>query len=313
MFFDVAGHGLVHYAIGTGWLVLLAAAAALAVAYAGVARRGSVAPVDVAQGAGAGLWLAIHALLGLTAFNLLSGSGRHPNYYDRLAALSMLEAQAVLVGLAVLLGFLLLRRARFIGLLPTLLLALFCWKQGGPHGLILLGTLAALAIGWFAPPRGVTRWGGWLGAIALVLLVAIGLQVKAPLAAWIFAWPALVLGIAAVLVAWTDATFVRPTSVGDRRDRRGDRRRAAAAARASHLSRHRRPARARDGAVPARPRRRALAAGEDRRGTALALAAIALLLLIATDDRAPRARSPDRADGARLQPRQIGRDHSVLS
>jgi hypothetical protein len=166
------------------------------------------------QGLGAAVWLLVHAVLALTAFNLLSGSSRHPNYYDRLAALPMLEFQAVLVAVAVLLGFLMLRRCqvRIAGILPSLLLALLCWGKGGSHGPILVAALLGMAIGWFAPRAGVTRWGGWLGAIGLMLLVAIALQAKAPLAAWIFAWPALVLGITAALVAWTDAAFVRPWS-----------------------------------------------------------------------------------------------------
>ena len=214
VFFDVAGHGLVHYALGTGWLIVLAAAVALGVAYAGVAHRAAAKPVDMLQGLGAAVWLLVHAALALTAFNLLSGSSRHPNYYDRLAALPMLELQAALVAVAALLGFLTLRRCqvRIAGILPGLLLTLLCWGNGGLHGPILVAALLGMAIGWFAPRAGVTRWGGWLGAIGLMLLVAIVLQTKAPLAAWIFAWPALVLGITAALVAWTDAAFVRPWS-----------------------------------------------------------------------------------------------------
>jgi hypothetical protein len=216
VFFDVAGHGLVHYAIGTGWLIVLAAAAAFAVAYAGVARRAAATRAEVLWGAAAALWLLVHATLALAAFNLLSGSSRHPNYYDRLAALPMLELLAVTVGLAALLSVFMLRRCpiRIAGILPASLLALPCWIAGGPHGLILIGALLGMAVGWFAPPAGVTRWGGWLGAVGLLLLLAIGLQAKAPLAAWIFAWPALVLGIAAAVVAWTDAALLRPWSAG---------------------------------------------------------------------------------------------------
>ena len=215
VFFDVAGRGLVHYAIGTGWLILLGAAAAWSLAYVGAARRGGATRIDILQGVGAAAGLVANGALALTAFNRLSGSVRAPNYYSRLAALGMLEWQAVLLGLAALLGFFLLRRcrSRIVGILPALLLGLFCWVQGGAHGLVLIGTLLGMAIGWSAPVGGVSRWGGWLGAIGLVLLVAIGLQIKAPLVAWIFAWPALVFGIAAVLVAWTDGTFLQATSM----------------------------------------------------------------------------------------------------
>jgi hypothetical protein len=214
VFFDVAGHGLVHYAIGTGWLILLAAAAALGAAYVAIARRGTAVRGEMLRGIGAALWLPVHAGLALMAFNLLSGSGQRSNYYDRLAALPMLESQATLLGIAALLAFFMLRRSemRILGILPALLLALLGWKLGGPHAPILIGAVIGMALGWFAPPGGVTRWGGWLGAIALVLLVAVGLQLGAPLAAWVFAWPALVFGIAAATVAWTDPALVRPGS-----------------------------------------------------------------------------------------------------
>jgi len=213
VFFDAAGHGLIHYAIGTGWLILLGAAVAMGVAGAGLARAGAMKPVEALQGLGAAIWLVAHGALALAALNLLSGSG-HPYYYDRLAKLPLLELQAVLVAGAVSIGFLMLRRGhtRVLGVLPALLLGLLCWKQGGAHGLILIGVVTGMAAGWYAPRGGATRWGGWIAAIDLVFIVAIGLQAKAPLVAWIFAWPALILGIAAALVAWTDAGFVRPYS-----------------------------------------------------------------------------------------------------
>ena len=214
VFFDVAGHGLVHYGIGTGWLIVVAAALALGAAVAGCVSRGALRPVELLGGVGATFWLIANGLLASTAFNLLSGSGRHPNYYDRLAALPMLELQAGLLAVAVSLGFLSLRRSRrrIAGLAPSLLLGLLAWVLGGPHGMILAATLVGMAAGWFATPGGASRWGGWLGGIAIVVLFAIGLQAKAPLAAWIFAWPALVFALAAVAAAWTDPALSRPSS-----------------------------------------------------------------------------------------------------
>ena len=214
VFFDVAGHGLVHYAIGTGWLVLIAAALAWAAAYWRATRAGAIRPAALAGGLGAMLWLLAHGVVALAAFNGLSGSGGHPNYYDRLAKLSALEWQAGLVALAAMTAVFLLRRwpRRLLGLVPTLLLALFAWAQSVPHALVLGMALVALLTGWLAPTREETPWGGWLGAILLLLVVAVALQIKAPLAAWIFGWPALVLALAAMLVAWSDAAFVRPTS-----------------------------------------------------------------------------------------------------
>ena len=213
VFFDYAGYGLVTYAIGTGWLLILGAALLWGVAVLRIRRLG-IAPGEMFAGAGAMFWLLAHGVLALAAVNLLSGSARHPNYYDRLATLPMLEAQAVLAAAALLLGTFLLRRPvwRIAWLVPTLCLALLCWKQGAPHGLVVGCTLIGLPTGWFAGEKNQVRWGGWLGAIAVLLLIAIGLQAKAPLAAWIFAWPALTFALAAAVVAWTDAAFARPAS-----------------------------------------------------------------------------------------------------
>ncbi len=215
VFFDVAGHGLIHYAAGTGWWILLVAALALGAAWWGAALMDRVKPAEVLQGMVAQLWLVAHAVLALTAINLLSGSA-HSNYYDRLAKLPELEAQAALLSLAGLLGFLMLRRfpQRVAGLVPPLLLAVFGWVQGGPQVLILACAVVAMLAGWFAPPSGVRRWGGWIGAIGILLIVAVAIQAKAPMAAWMLAWPAVVLAIAAALVAWSDPAFRHPWSWG---------------------------------------------------------------------------------------------------
>lgn len=211
VFFDVAGHGLIHYATSAGWWVVLGAALALAGAWWGAGLMGRVKPADVLQGVAAQLWLVAHALLVVTVLNLISGSS-HPNYYDRLAKLPGLEVQAALASLAVLLGFLMLRRWpwRAAGLVPALLLALAAWGQGGPHGLILGCALLAMLTSWCAPRGGVPRWGGWIGAIGTILLAATAAQAMAPTAAWILAWPALILAVTAALVAWSDPAFRHP-------------------------------------------------------------------------------------------------------
>ncbi|WP_454884978.1 M28 family peptidase [Sphingomonas oryzagri] len=213
VFFDVAGRGIVAYPAGTGWLVLLIAAAGLGAAVAGVSRARLLSLPAVGAGALGLVWLLAHGLLLLTVFNAVSGSA-HPNYYDRLAALSRLEAQALLVSLAALIGWLGWRRRsqRVFGLVPGAILGIVGWSLGGPHTPILFAAIVGMLAGWFAPPTGASRWGGWIAGIGLLLLVAAIAQVKAPLAAWIFAWPAMVLALAAVPIAWGDAGFAKPWS-----------------------------------------------------------------------------------------------------
>jgi len=213
VFFDVAGHGLIDYPAGSGWLVLLIAAAGLGAATVGARRSRLASYRGMGKGALGLAWLAAHGLLLVTVLNLVSGS-RHANYYDRLAALPRLEAQTLLACLAALVGWLAWRRLprRAFGLVPGAVLGVLGLALGGASMPVLLAALAGMTAGWFAPRDGVARWNGWLAAIGLLIVVAIVLQVKAPMAAWIFAWPAMVLALAAVLVAWGDAGFARPWS-----------------------------------------------------------------------------------------------------
>jgi len=213
VFFDVAGHGLIDYPAGSGWLVLLIAMAGLGAATVGAGRHRLASCRGIGKGALGLAWLAAHGLLSIMVLNLVSGS-RHANYYDRLAALPRLEAQTLLACLAALVGWLAWRRLprRVLGLVPGAVLGALGLALGGAFGLILVTALAGMAAGWFAPRDGVARWNGWLAAIGLLVLVATVLQVKAPMAAWIFAWPAMVLALAAVPVAWADAGFLKPWS-----------------------------------------------------------------------------------------------------
>jgi hypothetical protein len=213
VFFDVAGHGLIDYPAGTGWLVLLIAAAGLGAAWAGARRSRLVSRRGVGRGVLGLAWLATHGGLLILVLNLVSGS-RHANYYDRLAALPRLEAQALLACLATLIGWLAWRRLprRALGLVPGAGLGLLGLLLGGAAGPVLVAAVIGMAAGWFAPENGVARWNGWLAAIGLLVVAAAALQVKAPMAAWIFAWPAMVLALAAIPIAWADAGFTKPWS-----------------------------------------------------------------------------------------------------
>ncbi len=213
-FFDVAGHRVLSYGSGTGWLILLVATAALVGACAGLSRAGLFDTRDIGRGLIAFLWLASHGLLLLIVLNLVSGSGGHPNYYDRLASLGRLEAQALFACGAALIAWLGLRRPARRGLAntPAILLAVLGWALGAPHSIIAVAGLIAALSAWFAPVDGMSRWSGWLAAIATLLLFAVLLQLMAPMAAWIVAWPVMIVGAAAALLAWNDPGFRKPWS-----------------------------------------------------------------------------------------------------
>lgn len=91
VFFDLFGLVLVSYATWWGWAMLALAGAALV-----LAARGQR---DLrALGGGAGRMAGLMLLGGAALFglNIVSGAGKGANYYDRLAAIPLLEAMALL-------------------------------------------------------------------------------------------------------------------------------------------------------------------------------------------------------------------------
>ena len=99
VFFDLFGLVFIHYPPALGWLPLLAAAALFLAAAWG--RGGVRAGVR-----GGLLTAALAAFAGVLLFagNLLSGTDGPVNYYDRLAAIPLLQAQALLLALGALAG-----------------------------------------------------------------------------------------------------------------------------------------------------------------------------------------------------------------
>lgn len=149
-FFDAFGIVLVAYPAGFGW-VLLAAAAGLYAAAAWRVRGGA----DVARGAGAMLALAVLAGVLLYAVNLVSVAGTTVNYYDRLAAIPRLQAQAGLACLVALLsvwGLVAGQRRSGVGL-----------AAGAAAPLLVLGAVAQ----WSAPTASYPiLWPLLLGGVA---------------------------------------------------------------------------------------------------------------------------------------------------
>jgi hypothetical protein len=96
------------------------------------------------------------------------------------------------------------------GAAPAALLAVLGLALGAPAGSMLGWGLLAAAAGLLAPRHGASLWGGWLPALGLLLLVALVAQWKAPLLAWPFTWPVLILSAGAAIVAWADPGMRRP-------------------------------------------------------------------------------------------------------
>jgi hypothetical protein len=147
VFFDAFGLVFVSYAAWVGWVILLVGVAGYAAAAWGRTTIG-----EAAKGAGTSLALLVGTGVALYLVNLVSGAGGHTNYYDRLAAIPRLEAQALLVCVAALLVALRWLPSR-VGTIA-----------GAAVPLLVLGVLAQATAPTAAYPLGVPLM---LGGVAL--------------------------------------------------------------------------------------------------------------------------------------------------
>ena len=167
VFFDAFGLAFVSYATAVGWLILALGFVGYAVA---AWRRGTIG--EAARGAGSLLALTLVAGLALYLVNLVSGAGGQTNYYDRLAAIPRLEAQALLVCLAVVALFRRWLPSDATGIagaaLPLLLLGVSLQATAPtaayPIAVPLMLGGVALAIGRWSPA------GGTMAAIVAAML-----------------------------------------------------------------------------------------------------------------------------------------------
>lgn len=95
VFFDLFGLSLVKYPAGLGWVMLGLAGIAL-----GAAANRERSLRALGQGAGRTAGLILLAAVVLYALNRASGAGAGANYYDRLAAIPLLEVMALIAGAA---------------------------------------------------------------------------------------------------------------------------------------------------------------------------------------------------------------------
>lgn len=217
---DVFGRWVIAHSQDMGW-VLLVLAAALAGFAAWRARQGvRLSPGQIGLGLADGVWFLTGGVILLQAMRLLAGpmSSRIESkevYYTLMRRLPWMEMGMSLaivgLGLVLLTG---LRRTRpllMAGLAAALTVVVLI---GGGFSPVMLGMGVVAAVLSLVPGR-VERstWGGWLGLIALALIVGLVLQVMTPEAALLFVWPALLAAAAAALAALFDPTLTRPTAL----------------------------------------------------------------------------------------------------
>jgi hypothetical protein len=203
-FSDMLGRVTVAYPAILGWIPLVGAA--LLIGFALWRER----PVLRQAGGGIIVTLAVllHGALLLTVLNAVS-AGWPLNYYDRLAALPMLEVVALLAaaGALVLMPIACRREPRMAALAPALALLGPGLLLGASLPMITALALAGMATAWFLPRTLPGGSGMTIGAILLLLVAAVALQILLPTAALLLSWPLLLAAIALVGRVLLPATF----------------------------------------------------------------------------------------------------------
>lgn len=215
---DVFGRWMLSHSAVTGW-GLLGLTALIGGFAAWRARRATgLSAEQVGRGMLDGLWFLAAGLVLAQAVRLLAGpissrAASSETYYVLLRRLPWMEAGAVLTILALALLFLTgARHARprtgagVLGGLTALILLL-----GGSQA-VMIG-FAAVGLSLWPRQAEPSRWGGWLGLIALVFLLGCMVQGFAPEAALLFVWPALLAATAAALAALISPDLTRPASL----------------------------------------------------------------------------------------------------
>lgn len=205
---QVFGDWIVAYPPWAGWLILAAALALTVLAVRRARQRETFAWTDLLRGAGALLFSALSVAVVLQFARRATGADT--GFVEQrflLAQVARWETAVVLVALGVLLmaAAELARGRRIVALVP-LLAALATLAFGGPDPVALGAGVAAAVIGFFAYGKSVPRPAAWAGVLAAGLVIAAAVQVLAPPAAYVFAWPLL---LAAVAAAATDCAARR--------------------------------------------------------------------------------------------------------
>lgn len=224
---DVFGLAVVRHAPQTGWTLLIVAAVLTAFAGWGARHATGLTGLSVLRGAAGGLWLVSTSLVVAQAVRVLAGPvGRRVDtpetYYTLLRRLPWME---VGIGLSVLaVAFALLAGRALIGrrvlAVAVVLFAVLAQVLGELDPVVAGAAVVSVGLTFYASNRPSNpassmgqAWGGWLGLIALVLLLGVVVQVAAPEAALLFIWPGLVAATAAAATALIGARLERRTAL----------------------------------------------------------------------------------------------------
>ncbi|WP_293905898.1 M20/M25/M40 family metallo-hydrolase [Phenylobacterium sp.] len=200
---NLFGDTLVAYPAWFGWVLLIGVAGLLAVSIRWARHAGQFEAKDILRGMGALAFLGLGTVAVLEFARRLTGA--ESGYLEQrflLAQANRWEWAVMLISLGVMLiaAAELSRTRRWVVLLPVVAGAA-CSVFG--H-LDLTGAIAgglASAIGYVTYGKPVNRKGAWAGILALGLLLAVAVQIVAPGAGYVLAWPLLVGAVGAATTA----------------------------------------------------------------------------------------------------------------
>jgi hypothetical protein len=213
---DVFGLGVLRHGPQTGWGLLALALGLTAFAAWGARHATGLTWRQGVKGFTGSLWLLSVGMVAAQAARVLAGPigeriDSAETYYMMLRRLPWMEAGVGLAVLAVLLaltaGRALIGRRLLAGVVAAA--AVLATVLGGVDYLVLGAAGIGVALSLWPDGEDETVWGGWLGAIVLVLVLGGLVQAIAPEAALLFVWTGLAAAFAAALAALIGARLER--------------------------------------------------------------------------------------------------------
>jgi hypothetical protein len=199
-----------------GWVVLGLSALLIALAIARARQKEPFAWLDLARGAGAGLFALTTGAAAMHFARTLTGAAQ--GFLEQrflLAQASRWEIALFLVGV----GVLLLAAAHtsrgkrwWIALVP-LAAGLGGFALQPSDKVVLIEGVAGAVLALAAYGRPASRPGAWAGVLLLSLVLGVALQALAPATAFVIAWPLAAAAIAAALTASAAHRGTAPTLV----------------------------------------------------------------------------------------------------
>ena len=200
---NLFGDVVIAYPVWFGWVIILAIAVLLMFAIRWARHSGELPATDILRGMGALAFAGVGTVAVLEFARRLTGAGFGFLEQRFLLAQSAPWEWAIMM---LSLGFLMLsagdmaRGRRWMAVVP-LVLGLGASAFGEIDWIGIVAGVLAGALGVFVYNRPASRKGAWAGALALGLVLAVLLQIAAPGAAYVIAWPLLAASIGAAATA----------------------------------------------------------------------------------------------------------------